>query len=288
MRLTPVGDILAIATLVPVLALTTRAGSEWIMAAGGEQMGTAPLPGLLMTMIAALLAVLGWAIFRMTGGVSLVAGISIAVAGLAALSLGYPAWQRGAQMRALAPLFAEDIGPLALVPAPEALRLVDYRDGAPYGRGVTCHAGCNALLTQAGVETVVLSPDTEAPGLAVRLARDTPGCLQTDGCLATTAHAGAAPGVTIRRQVIHAGSDTPLPEAARGLGLTAWMRTEVYMGSLLILRRTSIEAPGLDAFTLPVLTAGSGFGYPRRPVWLAPQRLKAHDPLPEILSAISR
>lgn len=290
MRLIRLGDFLAILMVIPVLALTTRAGSGWMIASATQNLSAAPAPQLLMAMMAALLAVLGWAIFRVTGGISLVAGISVAAAGLAALSLGYPAWQRGAQMRALAPVFAGDIGPVALVPGQERIRLADYRDGAPYGRGVTCHAGCLALLAEGLTETVVLSPEFDAApeGLSVRLDRDTQGCRHTGSCLALDAAEGPAPRLTVLRSVVQAGGAMPMPPEARGLGLTGFMRTEVYLGKLLILRRTSIQAPGLDAFSLPVYRTGIGFGYPRRPVWLAPQRLKAHAPLPEILRAVSR
>lgn len=288
MQLTRLCDILALLALIPVLALTTRAGSLWLTAAA--QQAASPLQTLIVLsgVLTVLLAVLGWTIFRITGGVSLVAGISLAAAGLALLSLGYPAWERNKAMRTLAPVFASDFGPVEALPDLSRLRLADYSDGQTYGRGVTCRVDCLALLSEGLVQEVVLSPafEMDPTGYSVSLDRDTAGCLRTEGCVKTTLSDRDGPDVTLVRSVVHANGPAPLPREARHMGILALMRTEIYVGNRPILRRTSVEIVGLQAFTLPVLDRRGRFAYPRQPVWLSPQPLTAHAPLSEVLRAV--
>lgn len=289
MRLTRVAESLTLLALIPVLALTTRAGSHWLTLAATQAADTTVPLAPLSSAMAILLLALGWAICRITGGLSLVTGLGLCAAGLAALSLGYPAWERGRQMRALAPIFASDFGPAEAIPAPARVVLADYRDGAVYARGVTCAADCLALLDHEAVDTVILgAPFGQPPaGLAATLAQDTTGCMGLDSCVTMARQEGPGPRLTILRSVIRAGSGMAMPPAARGRGLEEWMRVEVYLDGKRILRRTSAKAPGLQAFTLPTIT-WKGLKYPRQAIWLSPETLTAHGPLPEVFAAVTR
>ncbi|ETA51087.1 hypothetical protein [Ponticoccus alexandrii] len=289
MRLTRVAESLTLLALIPVLALTTRAGGHWLTLVASHAAGsTLPLAHLSGAMTV-MLIVLGWAIYRITGGLSLAAGLSLSVAGLAALSLAYPNWERGQQMRALAPVFASDFGPTRAIPAPDRVGLADYRDGAVYARGVTCAEDCLDLLHQGAVEAVVLgAPFAQSPaGLAAKVLPDMPVCKDIESCVTMAHHEGPAPRLMILRSVIRAESELSMPPTAQGRGLDAWVRVEIYLDGRPILRRTSAMVRGLRPFTLPTVT-WNGLVHSRQAIWLSPQSLTAHDPLPEILAAVAR
>lgn len=289
MRLTRIGDIIALLALIPVLTLTTRAGSHWLALAATQTTGPVASLALLGSAMTILLAVLGWAIYRLTGGVSLVAGLSLAAAGLAAVSLGYPTWQRNQQMHAFAPVFASDFGPTKMVPAPKRVRLADYRNGEVYARGVACPTDCLALLYGGAVDEVALgAPFGQNPaGLSAKLDRETPGCAEIGGCVTMVNSTEPLPRLTILRSLIRADSSLSIPPEAQGYGFDAWIRVEVYLDGERILRRTSARASGLQTPTLPTVTM-NGLGYSTSPVWLSPQRLTAHGPLARILEAVTR
>lgn len=294
MTLTRIGDILAALALGGVLALTTRAGSEWLMITAISGFAPFLMIAAFLGVGLAVLAVLGWAVFRVTGGMSTILGFGAALLAVAVVAVGYPAAERLRHTNEIAPLFTGDFGPVRRVPAQARVMLAEYRDGQVFGRGVQCREECRSLLTEGLVDEVRLAaPFGAAPaGMSVRLDTATEGCGTLGACLdIRPAAPGPPPALVIQRSLDTGPPETALLTGADGPDIHGVQRVTIYFEGQPILRRTSGAVHTLPPVALPVATRGAmgerlAIGYDRRRFWLSPHAPGGHSRLTRLLSAV--